>query len=91
MAGQEQLLAALETERRRLEVILRQMPVMVVVFDAAGRIVRANDQYLNAIGLPADQVVGRDPRDLPVEVVDEAGQVIPVSYTHLTLPTILRV
>src|SRR5688572_4748686 len=79
MAGQEQLLAALETERRRLEVILRQMPAMVVVFDASGGIVRANDQYLAAIGLPADQVVGRDPRDLPLEVVDEAGQVVPTA------------
>lgn len=79
MTGQEQLLAALETERRRLEVILRQMPAMVVVFSADGKIVRANDQYLAAIGLPADQIVGHDPKDLPVEVLDETGRPIPTS------------
>ena len=79
MAEQEQLLATLEAERRRLEVILRQMPAMVVVFGADGRIVQANDQYLAAIGLSADEIVGRDIGDLPFQAVDEAGQVVPTS------------
>src|SRR4051812_23857565 len=79
MAEQAQLLAALETERRRLEVILRQMPAMVLVFGADGRIVRANDQYLAAIGLPAELVVGRDVRDLPFQTIDESGRPIPSS------------
>ena len=79
MAGQEQLLAALETERRRLEVILRQMPAMVLVFDADGRIAQANDQYLAAIGMSADQIVGRDVRDLPFHAFDEDGQAIQAS------------
>lgn len=77
MAGQAQLLAELETERRRLEVILRQMPAMVLVFGPDGRIVRANDQYLAAVGMSADQVIGCHARDLPTQVVDAAGQVIP--------------
>lgn len=77
MTGHEQLLAELEAERRRLEVILRQLPAMVLVFGADGRIVRANDQYLAAVGMSADHVIGRHARDLPTQVVDEAGRMIP--------------
>src|SRR4051794_26504762 len=47
----EQLLATIESERRRLDTILRQMPALVIVYDAAGHIIQVNDRYRDMLGL----------------------------------------
>ncbi|NJK46908.1 PAS domain-containing protein [Candidatus Gracilibacteria bacterium] len=49
-AERERLLQALETERSRLETILRQMPVGVMIADATGALVFANEKVARILG-----------------------------------------
>ena len=61
-------------------------PVWMVELEGL-HVVAANAAAARLFGIPASGLLGRDMRELACTPADEA----PVSYTHLTLPTILRV
>jgi PAS domain S-box-containing protein len=74
----ERLMAALESERRRLDAILRQLPNTLMVLDHDGRIVEANDAMVRAVGIPKASVLGRRLRDLDLRYFDPDGRPLDV-------------
>lgn len=55
----ERLLQKIDSERRRLDVILRQLPHTLIVLGRDGRIEEVNDSFLVAVKLPKERVIGQ--------------------------------
>ncbi|MEY2872715.1 MAG: hypothetical protein RLZZ373_86 [Pseudomonadota bacterium] len=61
---------ALERERERLRQLYERTPAMLHSVDAEGRIVAVSQRWLERLGYPADEVVGR----LATEFLDETSR-----------------
>ena len=55
----ERLVAALDSERRRLQAVLRQVPYSLMVLDRDGAIADVNDGFAAVTGLTKSEIVGR--------------------------------
>ena len=98
----KQIIAARRWSERRdvLRVVLDNMPFGVVMFNADRQLIVSNKQYAEVYGLPPDLLKpGTTQQDIlryraahGIHAgTDAATYMDAVSYTHLTLPTILRV
>ena len=78
------------------DIIIKNAPDPVFVSDLEGKILSANDAVYELLGFRTDEVLEQSlSRFISPEETREftaaLREVIAVSYTHLTLPTILRV
>ncbi len=58
--GRKRAEQALEQERAISETLLASLPALVCVIDRMGRLVRWNRNYADVIGLPEEELLGRD-------------------------------
>ena len=68
-----------ENRIRKLSKAVEQSPTSILITDLFGNIEFVNPEFTNLTGYSAEEVIGKNPR------------ILPVSYTHLTLPTIYSV
>lgn len=72
---------ALRASEERLRIVLERAPVGIVLLGPDGRIMQANPFVTRFVGLSEEELLGRAPWELPLELLDEHGVVLPPGTT----------
>ncbi|HUL34854.1 MAG TPA: PAS domain S-box protein [Candidatus Eisenbacteria bacterium] len=69
----------IRSSEERFRTLVNDLHVGIVTCDVQGRVLFANQAVLNLVGLPKDQLIGRNVYDLGLTAVREDGTLIPDS------------